>query len=204
MPLRQPPAWSEQAIRDTIAAITRDPAYGRVTEESLLSRALNWIGARIGDLIDLVRGDPRLRWVAIVLLIAVALVVVGRWVYEWRTAPPDAADATAERGGRASPWLVADRAAAEGRFDAAAHAVVEGVLAALAAQGAVRLHPSKTIGEYARELTARRHEHAAGFRALRAHYERCIYGDRRVGADAYATLRTMAEPLRRPTRAAAA
>ncbi|MCE2942914.1 MAG: DUF4129 domain-containing protein [Gemmatimonadota bacterium] len=199
-----PDPWTDQAIRDTVTAITRDPSYGRVASRSLVSRLLGWIGDRLQEILEQFRGNPVLQRVAIALLVLVAVVLVARWVIEWRTSTEDAeADDGRARVPGGSPWHLAQREAAAGRFDAAAHALFEAVIAALARQGAVRVHPSKTIGDYARELATRRHPLAGRFRALRQHYERCIYGDRRVTADDYAALLTLAEPML-AVRAAAA
>lgn len=156
------------------------------------------------EFVELFRANALLQRVAIGLLVVITLILVVRWLIEWRTAADDDPDGAAPaRASGGSPWRLAQRAAAEGRFDVAAHALVEAVITALAAQGAVRPHPSKTIGDHARDLAVRRHPQAPQFRALRRHYERCIYGDRRVTADDYATLLAMAEPML-ASRAAAA
>ncbi|MCU0624025.1 MAG: hypothetical protein MUF53_09190, partial [Gemmatimonadaceae bacterium] len=82
MNVQLPDPWAEQAIRDTVASIARDPRYGRVARESLLSRVLGWIGDRIQEFIDLFRANALLQRVAIVVLAAIATVLIVRWIIE--------------------------------------------------------------------------------------------------------------------------
>ena len=129
------------------------------------------------------------------LLIALAVLIVARIVIVviaarghdqagTRPASARARDARAE----------AERLAAAGRFTEAAHALLRAILATLADRGEVRLHDSKTTGDYARELDRNASPLRAVFRAFRRRYDRVIYGAGECSADDFAALRREAEP----------
>jgi hypothetical protein len=65
----------------------------------------------------------------------------------------------------------------------------------LAAEKRVRPHPSKTVGDYWRELRMTADPTAPTYRAFAATYESVVYGDGLCDADRFAKLRALAEPL---------
>lgn len=107
-------------------------------------------------------------------------------------APPRAGPS---RAPAADAWTDAERLARAGEFTAAAHALYGALLARLAAGGEVRVHPSKTAGDYARELRRRASRAQPAFQAFRARYDRVIYGTGRCSADEFAALLLDARPL---------
>jgi len=84
------------------------------------------------------------------------------------------------RGARSAesgdPWALAQRLAAEGRYTEAAHALYGALLARVAARVPLRLHPSKTAGDYARDLRGTAPSIYGPFREFARSYEVVIYG----------------------------
>lgn len=74
------------------------------------------------------------------------------------------------------PWLVARQLAAEGRYTEAAHALYLALLARVAARVPLRLHASKTAGDYARELRKIAPSVFGPFREFARSYEVVVYG----------------------------
>jgi hypothetical protein len=124
-----------------------------------------------------------------------------------------------ERAGREDPLRAADRAAAEGRYGEAAHHLYAAAVAALAARGLVRPHPSQTAGDSARELRRRAaaaattgppapaagdaaHAAAAYGRFARG-FEAVVYGPRPADRAAFDALRAAAAPVVAPAAAGA-
>jgi Domain of unknown function (DUF4129) len=188
--------WPARAVQDTVATIAREAAYRRDYAASLLQRLLRWLIDLISRFEDSL-GHPNFGRI-ILLAGVVVLVLLGvRFVLAMQAG----ADEFGRAGGRVSvhrgrdPWLEAQRLAAAGDFTAAAHALYAALLARLAGRGAVRLHPSKTAGDYSRELRRRGASEQAPFHAFRVHYDRLIYGAGQCSADEYEQLLVDARPL---------
>ncbi|HUQ46297.1 MAG TPA: DUF4129 domain-containing protein [Gemmatimonadaceae bacterium] len=170
--------WTADAVHDTVDAVVHGAAFRRSIESSLGERLLAWLGAglrRIGGLLD-----GRISATAIVLGAAglLTLLVVARLVLAARAR--DADGSSRSRGGRAprgeDPWRAAERLTGEGRFEDAAHALYRGVLASLAQGERLRLDPSRTSGDYARELRARGAASYLPFRAFGRQFDVTVYG----------------------------
>jgi hypothetical protein len=100
------------------------------------------------------------------------------------------------RGGRhVDAWAAAQRLAAEGRYTEAAHALYRAVLERLSASDGVRLHPSKTSGDYVRELRRRGSGSATLFRAFARRFDTVIFGTGVCEADDFQALMRDAEPM---------
>src|SRR5262245_36692047 len=150
--------WSWTAIHDTVAAIVRQEGYHRSLNESLLGRLLHLLGRMFDWLFQSLKETPYGRGVAIGTAAVLALLIIGRVVYAARLRAERETQRRGERGRAGSisdPWIDAEQLAAEGRFTDAAHALYRATLALLARRAHLRLHPSKTAGDYARELRAR-------------------------------------------------
>jgi hypothetical protein len=74
------------------------------------------------------------------------------------------------------PWALAQQLASEGRYTEAAHALYGALLARVAARVPLRLHPSKTAGDYARDLRGTAPSVFGPFREFARSYEVVIYG----------------------------
>jgi hypothetical protein len=121
----------------------------------------------------------------------VVILVVARVLYAARLrATPDGTSMPAR--GRATtasdPWRSAEDLAATGQFTEAAHALYRATTSMLAVKGLVRLHDSKTSGDYARELRRRGAGAHAPFRQFGRRYDRIIYGTGTCDAAEYAAL----------------
>jgi hypothetical protein len=191
-PLRWPlPIWSRAAIHDSVATIARQPMYRRDTGTSLLDRLINWFTEGFTRLVQALGGVPHGRILATLAAGAVALLVVARVVYAARLRAPAAIGPDGTRGrvsASADPWRDAERLAESERYTEAAHALYRAVLITLASRRLVRLHESKTSGDYARELRRRGAPEYATFRQFGIRYDRIVYGTGECGPAEYAAL----------------
>ena len=194
--------WPDSAVHDTVAAIARQAEFQRTLSETLMHRLGTWILRLLNDFFELVRGSATGQSVTIALVVLLLVLVAARIVVAAR-APRDATLDVGSRTARArgaDPWSEAERLAAAGHFTEAAHALLAALLLAFASRGEVRLHASKTAGDYARELRRRGSPAQGRFRVFRSRYERIIYGDGECGSDDYAGLLEEARLLRSPER----
>ena len=199
-----PGAWSESALRDTIAEIARQSEYQRELTTSLAARALRWLGDLLDALFTSVRGAPYGREITIAVVGLLVALVVARIVIGVRAERALVAARVPRKATVADLTALADaeRLAQAGEFTAAAHALFAALLRACAARGEIRLHPSKTTGDYARELRRRSMPSLRPFQSFRSRYDRVIYGDMQCSADDYAALATDARQLLGRERAA--
>jgi hypothetical protein len=164
--------WPHGDPRDIVQAILADPAYAPASEpsaarESLIARALHWIGQHlrdffhaVGHVLGVASGQATLIG-ALVVLASIPLIIVGifrlvdRWVKRrpsQRRARRVAAAAASRRRGR-DEWLELARAAArEERWRDASAALVGAMLASLDASGRLPYDPARTPGEARRLL----------------------------------------------------
>lgn len=196
----------DHRIAAAVDTVFRDPAYQRLTLgqtvwrwfQSLLLRAL---GA-IFRWYDQLRASPPLFWTLMLILAALVLAIVVRAVVMWRWQHLDVARGAVWRGmGRAGgddPWAAAEKLAASGDYTSAAHALYAAMLESAARQQQIRLHPSKTVGDYVRELRAHSSSLFARFREFGRSYEVVIYGIGTCDAARYQQLYALAVPVVRP------
>lgn len=194
---------SETAIRDTMAAVFRQAAF--------VKRQPSWIARKfaefIGWLLDLLgrfghtrTASPVVFWSVIAIVLAVAIAIIGRlsWVSYLRRTQGIAARPELRGGvstGQGDPWTAAQRYAAQGDFTSAAHSLYLALLNAIARRGLIRLHPSKTVGDYVRELRARSATVFTRFRDFARAYETVVYGTGVCDRERYETLQRLALPL---------
>jgi hypothetical protein len=198
---RQLPA---SAIHDTVAAIARGIDYRRSLRQSLFDRFFLWLSEGIAHLVRFLRHSPVSRPFGLMVIALIVLGVAARLLISARAR--DDASGPLRRRTRASgtedPFTVAERLAAEGRFEEAAHALYRGVLVALAQRERLRLDPSKTSGDYARELRARGSPAYQPFRAFGRRFDVAVFGHGGCDARLIDDLRTLAQPLTGRARAA--
>jgi hypothetical protein len=134
------------------------------------------------------------------IIVGILLGVIARlaWVsYLRRTqgmgARPELRGAPAISQG--DPWLAAQQQAASGDFTSAAHSLYLALLTAIARRGLVRIHPSKTVGDYVRELRARSASVFTRFRDFARAYETVVYGTGVCDRERYETLQRLALPI---------
>jgi hypothetical protein len=194
------PQLDEGAVRDTIDAVFAAAEFNRAQAPPLFVRFISWLGDRIAELRQLAAQSPVLYYLLIGTAAAVVLAVVLRalWLAQLRREGRLPGLVPPRTGGRAAgdPWLLAQRAAAAGDFTTAAHHLYAAIIEAAARRGAVRPHPSKTIGDYVREARARASSALlAPFRDFARAYEVVIYGSGHCDRDRYERLRALATAI---------
>jgi hypothetical protein len=199
-----PRVWPADAVHDTVDAVVRAAAFRRSLQSSLAERLVRWFGEWLRRVFHVLDGMASARAIALGLAAALVVVVVARLVLAARARDQDAfalSRASQARSGE-DPWRAADRLAAEGRFEEAAHALYRAVLAGLAQTERLRLDPSKTSGDYARELRARGAASYAPFRAFAHRFDVAVYGHGRCDAGLIDDLGRLARPFAPRSRAA--
>jgi hypothetical protein len=185
------------AVHDTVAAIARQTAYERTMGESAWQRISQWIWRAIQSLFDFFRGSQTGRHVTVALVVLLVVAIAVHFILAAHAARSDvvAADAGPSRGRATDAWREAERLAAGGRYTEASHGLLLALLSAFAQRGEVRLHASKTAGDYARELARRGSTSRGPFQQFRRRYDAVIFGTGTVDADEYAALLRDAAPI---------
>jgi hypothetical protein len=199
-----PRVWPADAVHDTVQAVASGPAFQRSLQSSIAERLLQWLGQWLSRLFGLLDGKTSPRAIALALAAGLVLLVVARLVLAAQAR--DAEAFAASRGGRATasedPWRAAERLRAAGRYEEAAHALYRGVLTSVAQRERVRLDPSKTSGDYARELRARGSDLHPLFGAFSRRFDVAVYGYGGCDEGSLAELRRLADPFVPQARAA--
>jgi Domain of unknown function (DUF4129) len=205
----QPGPITDQAIRDTVAVLARHAQYDRSLRQTAIQRFLAWLSELFAPLGRAIDTSKPLQRVALVLVILFVVAVIARAMVVAHAARIARA---AERGGGrgrgtagrlADPWLEAQRLAANGDYTAAAHSAYAAVLLALSRRARIRLHPSKTVGDYARELRRTQSPLAPRYREFARLYEVVIYGVGTCDRDRWERLQVLAADLVERERQAA-
>jgi hypothetical protein len=198
---RQLPA---AAIHDTVAAIARGIDYRRSLRQSLFDRFFLWISEGIAHLLRFLRHSPVSRPFGYAVIALIVLGIAARLIIAAQARDDERGPRRrrTRASGSEDPFAVAERLAAEGKFEEAAHALYRGVLLALARQERLRLDPSKTSGDYARELRARGSAAYQPFRAFGRRFDVAVFGHGGCDAQLIDDLRALAQPLTARARAA--
>lgn len=183
------PAVAQPAIADTVAAIFSEPEFN---PRSLWGLPSMWWWTKYLDF----SLDRATAWRLGVALLVIAALAGLAYYLRRRLHDRDAAGAAGEmlRSGLRSrdPWAAAQELAAQGDFTGAAHALYVALLGSLARRDLLRLHPSKTIGDYLRELRRRPAAPVQTVHEFARTYEIVAYGLRACDADRYARLHALA------------
>lgn len=191
------------AIRDTIAAVFRQRVYDRSVQATLWDRFTAWLSGLLDSLRITMHGSPALYWTAVVTLAAILAAIAGRAGYlaylRRDRGAAERADSRwgTRRGARGSrePWALAQELAARGAYTDAAHALYRALLEAIERRERVRLHPSKTVGDYVRDLRGRSSSLFVRFRDFARSYETVVYGLGTCDRERYERLRALAAPI---------
>jgi Domain of unknown function (DUF4129) len=170
--------WGAGDVHHTVAALVRDRAYQRSILGSLLGRVLLAIVEGVSRLIKAFQQIPGGRTTVIVAVVVIVALIAGR-VFLTAQLEGDEFTRRRRRGARAvraDAWSEAERLAAMGDYTGAAHALYQAVLRRLAGTERIRLHASKTSGEYSRELRRRGSPAAAPFQQFGRRFDRVIFG----------------------------
>lgn len=191
-------AWPPAAVHDTVAAVVNGPAFRRSVQLSLAQRLLRWVMDGIDALTEYLRGSAPARWTAIAFTVLLVVLIIARFVMAARARAEESGVEHRTRRGRTGedPWRAAERLAAAGQFEDAAHALYRGVVESLADSDRLRLDPSRTSGDYARELRARGSARLPAFRAFARRFDVAVYGHGVCDAGSIAELSRLAEPFR--------
>jgi hypothetical protein len=176
------------AVQDTIAAVFRQRAYDRAIVRTLWDRFWEAVWDGIRFLFDSLGHAPIAARIIEYSLAAIAVAIVVRAVmlgYLGERAWARRGGDRRRTGGRGDPWAAAQDLAASGRYTEAAHALYAALLQGIASREHVRLHPSKTVGDYARDLRRRSSSLLAPFRDFARSYEIVIYGLRACDRERY-------------------
>jgi hypothetical protein len=184
------PAIAQSAIVDTAAAVFRAPEFNPPRGFWNLPSLLWW-----ADWFDFSLDPGLARWIGIGVLVGVALSMVIYYVRRQLlegTAGSMSGDGPRSGVRGKDAWVAAQEMAAAGDFTGAAHALYIALLGSLARRDLLRLHPSKTIGDYLRELRGRPAAPLQPMREFVRTYELVAYGLRSCDADRYARLHALA------------
>ena len=153
-------------------------------------RLLRFVFEQLRRLFEAMEGVPYGRIIVSVLVALAVAITIARLVMGI-VAERRAGDANRQSGAtakRAAQLSDAERLAASGEYTAAAHVLFAVVLAAGSARGEFRVHPSKTLGDYARDIRKRATGWYQPFSAFRSRFDRVMYGDTACSADDYQRL----------------
>jgi hypothetical protein len=205
LPPQSPGGWPARAIQDTVDAIivAGGKVYRRDVGQSILDRVLDMLGRIVREIFEFARGIPNGRLLAQIAGAIIVILIILRIIFASRLR--DEARIRIGRGragGSADAWAEAQALAAAGDHTSAAHALYAAVIERLAAREGLRLHRSRTSGDYARELRRRGSPSHAAFRAFSRRYDRIIYGDGTCSAGEYAALLQLVQHLMLTARAA--
>jgi hypothetical protein len=193
----------EQTIQRAVDSVFESAAYNRA---SLWQRFWEWAGrmfreflAWIAPAFSALRRSPPLFWTVVIVLGLLTAAVIARWVYLWRARTAlrisgAGWDAHGEFS-RSDAWSAAQQLAARGDFTAAAHALYAALLDAGARQNQLQLHPSKTAGDYVREVRRRASPIFPSLRDFARAYEIVIYGLGECDRERYERLLSIARPI---------
>src|SRR4051812_21148643 len=197
-----PRSWPAGAVHDTVQAIVSGPAFKRSVQSSILERLLRWVGEWLSRLRSPIRGSTSPRAIALGLTALLVLLVIARLVLAARARDVEAHARRRKAGVSEDPWRAFERLRAAGRHEDAAHALYRGVLASMARRERVRLDPSKTSGDYARELRAHGSPLHSSFRSFSRRFDIAVYGYGGCDDASLDELLRLAEPFAPRVRAA--
>jgi hypothetical protein len=189
------------AVQDTIAAVFRQPGYDRSFKQILWDRVWEsfWeILRRIAQAFNEAPIAGRIVTILVavaillILLRAIMAVAAGDITFGGAGGIRTRAGATADR------WGEAQRLAAAGQYTEAAHALYAALLDSMARGEELRLHPSKTVGDYARDLRRRSSALLPRFRDFARSYEVVVYGIGSCDQDRYERLYALSTGMVQP------
>jgi len=182
------------AIRDTISRIVLERGYRRSVTSTLLSRGWEWITRTLGDLFRQAAGSRGTFLITLTLLVVLIVALVARAAIVAHARRQ--ASFRREAGISADEQLAQARGlAAQGAHVQAAHLLYAAVVSRLVEHQRVRRHPSKTVGDYWRELRTRGDGLALSYQSFARMYENVVYGDGLCDTTRYARLEQLAAPV---------
>ena len=183
--------WSAGAVHDTVGALLRDAAYHRSFWSSLAGKVLVEIGRLVIRFLEVLRAIPGGKTTVLTIVAVVLLVILGRLYLaaDWGDDVLFRKKGSGLRSSRIDPWSESERLAAEGDYLGAAHALYQAVLRRLAASERIRVHASKTSGDYVRDLRRRGSASASPFQRFGRRFDHVVFGKGVCTAEDYQLLR---------------
>jgi hypothetical protein len=170
----------DAAIRDAITAVFRSPEYSRSWRDIIWAAILEFINWLLAQLQRAAAENPVIFWTSVVLVAVFVVMVLGRGAYlakkRAELAARAAGDGAQGNRGKSDAWRLAQQLAAKGSYTDAAHSLYRYLLDWLARAEKIDLHPSKTVGDYARELRLRSSRLLKSYRDFARSYEVVVYG----------------------------
>ena len=191
-------AHGADAIRDTIARVFQAHSYDRSSSSTLGALILRAIERVFDAVFCALRSSPALSRVVLIVGAVILLMVIARVAYvaiERQRLSRRAGALRSSRAGVTDPWGAAQDAAAAGQYTEAAHYLYGALLQALSRRERLRLHPSKTAGDYARDLRAASSASWPTFREFVRAFELVIYGRGECDRAQFERLQSLATPL---------
>jgi hypothetical protein len=182
------------AIRDTIARIVVERGYRRTVTSTLFSRFWDWFSDLLSQLFRQATRSRGAYMISIGLIVLAIVVTIARAVIVMRArrlaanlrdVPPTSDEQLAQ----------SRSLAAQGAFVEAAHLLYAAVITRLVEGKRVRRHPSKTVGDYWRELRTASDPTTSAYRSFANTYDVVAYGDGFCDASRYARLEQLAAPM---------
>jgi hypothetical protein len=182
------------AIRDTIARIVLERGYRRSVTSTLLSRFWEWFSEILRRLFSQAAGSRGTYLISLTVIVAVVVIMIARSIIVARARR--LAAGRREVAATADEQLAQARAlSAQGAYVEAAHLLYAAVVTRLVEGRRVRRHPSKTVGDYFRDLRSAGDTLAAPYHTFATVYDIVAYGDGLCDAARYARLEQLAAPL---------
>ncbi|MEP6781464.1 MAG: DUF4129 domain-containing protein [Gemmatimonadaceae bacterium] len=196
--------WTDKAIRDSVAAIAKQSAYDRQLAQSLWDRMLRWVFQQLFDLYNVIRHIPHGNLIFYGLLVLGVGLIAARLIIgvNGERVLRGQSRRTTTNVGAATMLANAEKLANAGNYTLAAHMLFSALITVGASRGELRVHPSKTTGDYAGELRRRNASWLKLFQSFRARYDRVIYGDMQCSPDDYAALLQLTRSVLAPAKAA--
>ena len=194
--------WPSAAVHDTVSAIVRQAVFQQRLGRSLAERFWAWVWEQITALFSTVAGTPTARTITLFVAALLVAALIVRFAYSTRFERRLPRDIQRGRDLSAASLPTLDEArrlAREARYAEAMHVLYAALLDALAHRRLIRLHSSKTSGDFARELSTRGHPAQDPFLAFARRFDRLFYGYDTCDATAFDALWRDAESVLRST-----
>ena len=196
--------WGAGAVHDTVGALLRDAGYHRSFWSSVAGRLLLEVARFMNWLFGAVAQIPGGKATVLTIIAVILLLILARLFLAGQIG--DELLFHRKRAGlgavRVDPWMESERLAAAGDYMGAAHALYQAVIRRLAASERVRLHASKTTGDYVRDLRRRGSPLAPSFQRFGRRFDFVVFGKAACTAEDFDALR--ADAMAIPDRQAAA
>ncbi len=195
----------DETIREAASQVYRSAEYNRFSIwERLWGFATDLFSRAIGRIVQALESvvPPTGLGRTLLVILLVVLVVLAVWftLLWWRRRDAVRRVERRQRGRRDAEATLrsAEELASRGMFTEAAHALYAALLVTASQCGYIRLHHSKTIGDYVRELRRRGSSMFGRFREFSRTYELVIYGLGECDRERYERLLALALPMVQP------